>query len=534
MINIQNKQQGWSQIDKNFIRGYAFLDHILLKENSLLTKLLDSIIVGKDQPNLCGLLKNLNGSFSAILFKNDTYYLISDKLKSFPLLFYVENDHISISDNGLWLTTQTSNLKINEKGMLYLVSAGYNCGAETVYENFFLVRAGSFVQIDKMGAFSETIYYHYIRQKITLPLSDLCDNAKHILEKAFQRTLLSIESKTVVIPLSGGYDSRLIACLCKDFGLKDVICYTYGVKGSKEVVVSENIAKKLGYPWYFVEYSDSIVRDFFEKGDFLNYFNYAANYISCCHYQDFIAVKSLLEMNIIDTNCVVIPGHSGDLFGGTHLRNIRGTEQDFSQLVLDKYFHLNQLPKSQKMILKKDLERYFASILKEYDNPLTPQELLTSWNIVSRQSNFIINSARVYEYFGLEWRVPFWDDEYANFWLNIISEKDFSLYYRFMFDFFFKKFGVDFSKEKNIFTKLLTAVKLPANLKNIIKYQLTKTIPYFKNRYGQNNVNEEYKQLFILLDNYISKYSIKEGKTSRSLLAIWHEKQYISLTSKNK
>jgi len=95
-INVRKEQLAWTQIDKNFIRGYAFFDNILLKQNSLLVKLSDSIILGKDQPELCKILNKLNGSFSAILFKNDIYYLISDKLKSFPLLFYVENDYIYI------------------------------------------------------------------------------------------------------------------------------------------------------------------------------------------------------------------------------------------------------------------------------------------------------------------------------------------------------------------------------------------------------------------------------------------------------
>jgi len=534
-VNIQNNKQAWTQIDKSYIRGYAFFDHVLLKQDELLVTLSDTVNSGKDQTELCELLKKLNGSFSAIIHKNGTYYLISDKLKSFPLLFSIENDHVCISDNGLWLITQFSNRKINEKGMLYLVSTGYSACSETVYENVFIVRPGSFVQINNTGCFSEQKYHHYGGQELLLPASDenLCDKAKQILESAFQRTLRSIESKTIVIPLSGGYDSRLIACLCKAFGLKNVICYTYGVKGSQDVVISEKIAKELGYPWHFVEYSDRVIRDFFEKKDFINYFNHAVNYSSLCHYQDFIAVKSLVEMNVIDRNCVIIPGHQGDLFRGEHLGNISGKERNISQLVLNKYFHLNHLSKSQKKVIKKDLDEYFASI-KEEHKTLNSLILLTNWYFVARQSNFIINSARVYEYFGIEWRVPFWDDEHVDFWLNIVSKRNFLLFERFIFTRFFKEFRVDFLKEKNVFTKFLTTVKLPANLKDIIKYQLTKTIPYFKNRYGQNNMNEEYKQLLQMLNGYTSMYCSKQGKTSRSLLTILHEKEYVSYCNKMK
>ena len=57
-----------------------------------------------------------------------------------------------------------------------------------------------------------------------------------------------------LIRLSGGNDSRLIACLCKKFGLDNVTCFTYGREDSFEVAISKKVASALGYMWYFVEY----------------------------------------------------------------------------------------------------------------------------------------------------------------------------------------------------------------------------------------------------------------------------------------
>ena len=40
----------------------------------------------------------------------------------------------------------------------------------------------------------------------------------------------SCEGKQIAIPLSGGYDSRLIASGLHKIGFKNVICFSYGLK----------------------------------------------------------------------------------------------------------------------------------------------------------------------------------------------------------------------------------------------------------------------------------------------------------------
>jgi asparagine synthase (glutamine-hydrolysing) len=39
-----------------------------------------------------------------------------------------------------------------------------------------------------------------------------------------------------------------------------------------------------------------------------------------------------------------------------------------------------------------------------------------------RQAKFIVNAVRVYEFFGYEWRIPFWDMELVNFFLKVPIE----------------------------------------------------------------------------------------------------------------
>lgn len=93
--------------------------------------------------------------------------------------------------------------------------------------------------------------------------------------------------------------------------------------------------------------------------------------------------------------------------------------------------------------------------------------LADCWNIANRQAKFIVNSLRVYEFLGYEWRIPLWDSELMNFWskvpLKYRIKKE--LYDEYLFERIFREYTI-----------LLT-----------------------------NNVNEQIKSLIKKLNLYINK-----------------------------
>lgn len=46
-------------------------------------------------------------------------------------------------------------------------------------------------------------------------------------------------------------------------------------------------------------------------------------------------------------------------------------------------------------------------------------DLSEFWEWQERQANYMVNSVRVYEYWGYEWRIPLWDMELVQFWKSV-------------------------------------------------------------------------------------------------------------------
>ena len=106
-----------------------------------------------------------------------------------------------------------------------LLSIGYVTGNDTFFRGIRTVDLGEYVELGpEPSLFRRSVYYEYIHDKADLDREVFFETAFCTLEAAFRRMLLTIPAGSqVAIPLSGGNDSRLLACLCRKFGLRNVV-----------------------------------------------------------------------------------------------------------------------------------------------------------------------------------------------------------------------------------------------------------------------------------------------------------------------
>ena len=493
----------WYQGIDSYSIGYAFWEEKLLSEKELCVFLKQYIGTSE----FVTILKRLNGSFAAIIKNNNEYYLVADQLGSYPLLYGIKNGECYISDNASDLKKYYQKETMNDMAIAEFLSMGYLSDNKTLFDHIKIVEAGSFIILSNTAI--QKVKYHSHIYPIIRDKSDkeLITCSVEIIEDAFKKILRTIKGKQIVIPLSGGYDSRLIACLCKKWSVDNVICYTYGNLDSFEVEVSKKVARTLGLKWFFVEYTKEKWLRLCNSSIFKDYQYYAGNLNTVPCIQDFLAIYELKQKEIIDAEAVVIPGHSADLLGGSHL-SFRTINVPLHQLIYEKYYGLNKLKGKYQRMLQKELKDSLHG-----ERNATYWDLFNDWGIRVRQSHFIVNSVRVYEFFNLNWRLPFWDNDFSKFWNSIPWEKKVNscLFHSFLFEEYFEVFGVDFRKPL-----VLQKKDYKFYLRKVIPTILLRYLKYIRNQYVQIEMKED-SNLFCVLTDF---YNLKKQYPSNYLLGL--------------
>jgi asparagine synthase (glutamine-hydrolysing) len=244
---------------------------------------------------------------------------------------------------------------------------------------------------------------------------------EEVLLRVFNRLISIANGRQIVVPLSGGYDSRLIVFMLKLLKYDNIIAFSYGKKDNEESIISNYIAKELGIKWGFVPYSNESWYYWYRNLDVEDYFNFSGNLSSLPHIQDWPAVFILKD--IIDKNAIFVPGISADLNTGAFIKKypkIYSTKADFNNLldlILEYSYSLFPIKKIKNK--HEIINKISAIIDKKPYSKILLGESFECWVSIEKVAKFVMNSVRVYEYWGYEWWTPFWDDEFIEFWCKV-------------------------------------------------------------------------------------------------------------------
>jgi asparagine synthase (glutamine-hydrolysing) len=369
----------------------------------------------------------LNGSF-AVVSRRDGHLLAAvDRLRSVPLFYTCGRDGAHIWDHTASEAVDWT-LPLDPECLLEFQHVGYVTGQETLVPGFFQVRAGHAIYFDARQLSARQIRYYAYRHRNLLDAGDeaLTLRLAAVHERVFQRLIEDVGERQIVIPLSGGYDSRLIGQSLRELGARNVLCYTYGLAGNWESAISCELARYLGFDWVMVPYSGDMWRGVAQSAAFDRYFMQAGNFASLAHIQDWPAVQALVAQDRVAQNAVFVPGHSGDFLAGSHVprdfgRRERVARNELLQALFDTHYSLWDWPNATAA----EMWRTFADRIERVVGDIadgTAEEaadVFECWDCEERQAKFIVNSVRCYESFGFEWRLPLFDSELMDFWSRI-------------------------------------------------------------------------------------------------------------------
>ncbi|MDD4255234.1 MAG: asparagine synthetase B family protein [Methanofollis sp.] len=401
-------------------KGTVFAGGTLLDGRETATLLLSA--PWDDPDRIRTLLESLNGEYAFVVETPDTLAAAVDRLRSIPLFSAGTGEGLTVADDPHLLVERLSP-PLSQESSAEFLAAGFVTGPLTLYRGIRQLQVGECLISPRRSGAATTVSYAQFRHGDFFADGDLTGSLDDVFLRVFRRLLASCEGRRIVVPLSGGLDSRIIVAMLRRLGVEDVTCFSYGVKESREVRISREVARALGYDWHYVEYTKEKVRACYRGDALKEYLRYGGNLSSLPHTQDYLAVCEMREEGVVPPGAVFVPGHSGDMLAGSHIPREYGRPQRYT---LEKFL-ADTLAKHYSLWAWDDpalLALYSERILMSAGCPDVHDagscaDAIEYFDFKERQAKFIINAVRVYEYFGHGWRVPLWDRELMWFFQRV-------------------------------------------------------------------------------------------------------------------
>lgn len=384
--------------------------------------------VPADHRGILRWLDGLDGHFALVARRHGLTVAAVDPVRSIPVFFSPTPDGLVIDVHAGRLAAALGLAAVNPDGALAIAMAGYTISTDTLWNGLEQLGAGQCLIVDAAGA-SRKRYHRYEPWR-----ADLSDDAglrlklEEVTLNILNKVIASAAGRPIVVPLSAGLDSRLIASGLVHLGYRNLRCFAYGLPGNYEARASERIAAALGVPWRFHAYTPSVQRRFFASDLHRDYLAYADTCCSCPFVQDLGAIYELKRDGYIPDDAILINGNSGDYISGMHVPSELATpepglssEQRLRRILdahINKHFRLWQalaMPANDALIrsrLTRELQEEKLSLMAP-DVDFAFAEFL---EFGDRQCKYVISGERIYEFLGHEWRLPLWDRDYLDFW----------------------------------------------------------------------------------------------------------------------
>lgn len=437
----------WYSSKSIAVKGYFYVDDVFYEKEEAL-KYLDKNLTHNNRKDI---FERLNGVFTILISEGDHLEMVCDVTRLFPLFYAIKYDVLFVSDDIQLLKSKIKTNQFDKLSKLEFKVSNHTHSNKTLLKNIFQLEASKYLIFNKTNILNNQFLFHYsIKKESSNSFKKLKSEAIQTIESTFLRFLKSINNKTILLPLSGGFDSRLLAVFLKKHNYKNVICFTYGRKQNFEVENSKKTAKQLGYKWFFIEYSTELIANFLETNEFLEYAHFAGKYSSMPYLQEYFAVKYLKEELNVPNDSIVVPGFAGDFLGGSEYNKVSTNlkTEKIADAILNIKLNNFKVSKSEKSKLKEVMENNVRKIDNRYETKI-PSTVFEDYVLKERIAKYIFNSASYYLYFGFEVRFPYWDLELLNFFkeLPIQYKKMKKFYDDVLTSEYFEKHKVNFENE---------------------------------------------------------------------------------------
>jgi asparagine synthase (glutamine-hydrolysing) len=488
-----------------FGRGTVVLDGASQLDGVALSRQLqrcDSLVEAKT------LLTRSSGFFATISRGQDTLTAAVDIVRSIPV-FYGIDPHgvLCIGDDAEWVRKCVGEEAIDPVAFDEFLLSGYVSGNHTLFGSVKQLQAGELLEATivngQVRIITETYWAFELNRNGTETKAACPSELLKIVERCIQRLINHAEGRQILVPLSAGHDSRLIALQLRRAGYDNVRTFTYGPPRSHERRTAEAVAKSLGLKWTWVPYTRAQWKAAWSLEKRGKFQIWASGWSSLPHVQDWAALQAIQQCADIEDNCVIVPGH-GAMAILSHLRPIpeNADAKEIIDILWERKYRLS--PMSDRRA--EGVRARVADRVERTAADRSARSIYAQIEWRERQSKFLVNSVRAYECFGFDWWLPLWDREFCDYWaqapMGTSQNKD---WYKSAVDVTFAEWtdkGSPTSIIKNPIARLPTVIagRVARSRVNIL---LRKVIPYmgmnrnllgFEARFSGDEVNKLWRK----------------------------------------
>jgi asparagine synthase (glutamine-hydrolysing) len=454
VITIRNRGFCWHHRDGVHAKGYLFDSSETCRRGEAM---LDYFAAITEAERFRDRLREANGAFAVILETGQNVFAAVDSVRSIPLFYAMKGRDLVLGDDARAIQRELGGEETDPLAREELLRAGYTVGPNTLDPRIKQIEAGELFVHDKSTTLSSArIYFSHAHGDYTDQSEEmLIEELDHIYSRLTRRLIASVQGRTIVVPLSGGYDSRSLVCSLKREGYSNVICYSYGVPASFERQIAGKVAAQLGYPIHIIDYRRPRWQALLDSQRFAEFIEFAFQCCAAPCVQELLAREELANNKAIPNDAVIVPGYCGDVQGGSFIpTEVRQNHPEkvlnegINRYILRTHFNLRTSP------IPLNAEQAILSRIRTYTSRFRTDDtqdfcsVLEDWLTRNRLSKFIINTLRTHELYGNEWRLPLWDNELIKWWYKVpLRLRVANVFHRrFLFERLFEPMQVGFRK----------------------------------------------------------------------------------------
>jgi asparagine synthetase B (glutamine-hydrolysing) len=210
-------------------------------------KTINQYVNSLDQDSLRHLPMVIEGNFLLIVRRANATYIFCDRFCKHRIFYKITNDQISFYDR---LLTEGSSFTLDINAVKTFLVYRYVPTGQTLFQGIQQIMPGEIIKINHTTCVVE----HLLENTFPSSTSDSfelleAENKYHfLLQQALEKRISQVSAtEKILLPLSGGFDSRVILATVLEIIPADrLVTFTYGQPDTYDYEIGNKVAKDIG------------------------------------------------------------------------------------------------------------------------------------------------------------------------------------------------------------------------------------------------------------------------------------------------